>query len=224
MQSGLVLQVCAYLKGQDLLKKYAGAWKADEWYEMVLSLKVGVCPADPTHDTMRDVLDAMEALVKRLQSNKLMDGYVAWLEVKMHQFYPHLIVTPHIHVLLRCERPPAPIHEPLAAQGGNFAVLSGFCLQSLLESLTCPLASLGFHFHLNLSQGLGALRFSLHPLPFVRGSWPFTLSNRYSPIMGGSVKMRPPSTPAGSGCLTRPLSLLSSRALVGGVFPPPGCF
>ena len=85
MQSGLVLQVCAYLKGQDLLKKYAGAWKADEWYEMVLSLKVGVCPADPTHDTMRDVLDAMEALVKRLQSNKLMDGYVAWLEVKVHQ-------------------------------------------------------------------------------------------------------------------------------------------
>ncbi len=27
-----------------------------------------------------------------------------------------------------------------------------------------------------------------------------------------------------SGCLTRPLSLLFSHALVGGVFPPPGCF
>jgi hypothetical protein len=81
---------CAYLKGQDLLKKYAGAWEAEAWYEMVLSLKVGVCPTCPTHDTMRDVLDAM----------------VAWLEIKVHQFYPHLIVTPHIHVLLRCECPP----------------------------------------------------------------------------------------------------------------------
>ena len=75
----------------------------------------------------------------------------------------------HPHNGVQLHQSDAPMHEPLAAQGGNFAVLSGFCLQSLLESLTCPLASLGFHFHLNLSQGLGALRFSLHPLPFVRG-------------------------------------------------------
>jgi large subunit ribosomal protein L34 len=30
--------------------------------------------------------------------------------------------------------------------------------------------------------------------------------------------------PTASGCLTRPLSLLSSRALVGGVFPPTDVF
>lgn len=99
-------EFCAYLKGQDLLKKYAGAWEPEAWYEMVLSLEIGVCPADPTHDTMRDVLDAMVATVKRLQARELMNGYVAWLEIKVHQFYPHLIVTPHIHVLLRCECPP----------------------------------------------------------------------------------------------------------------------
>lgn len=99
-------EFCAYLKGQDLLKKYAGAWMPGGWYEMVISLKTGVCPADPDHDTIREVHDAMVAILKRLQGRKLMAGYVAWLEIKVHQFYPYLIVTPHIHVLLRCDCPP----------------------------------------------------------------------------------------------------------------------
>ncbi len=99
-------EFCAYLKGQDLLKKYAGAWVSGGWYEMVISLKTGVCPADPEHDSIRDVLDAMVAAIKRLQQRQLTLGYVAWLEIKVHQFYPHLIVTPHIHVLLRCDCPP----------------------------------------------------------------------------------------------------------------------
>ena len=84
---------------------------------------------------------------------------------------------------VQLHRAGAPMHQPLAAQGENFAMLSGFCLQSLLESLTCPLASLAFHFHLNLSQGLGALGFRFHPFPFVEGSSPLTLRNRYTPIM-----------------------------------------
>ena len=99
---------CAYLKGQDLLKKYAGAWEPGGWFQMVLSLEIGVCPSDPEHDFMGDVLDAMVAAVKRLQNANHMRGYVAWLEIKVHQFYPYLIVTPHIHVLLRCESPPDP--------------------------------------------------------------------------------------------------------------------
>lgn len=99
-------EFCAYLRGQDMLKKYAGAWAEGKWFELVLSLAVGVCPANPEHDYMADVLDAMEAIVKRLKAEKRMTGYVAWFEIKVHQFYPHLIVTPHIHVLLRCDCPP----------------------------------------------------------------------------------------------------------------------
>ena len=99
-------EYCAYLRGQDMLKKYAEAWAEGLWFDLVLSLAVGVCPADPEHDFMADVLDAMEAIVKRLQAEKRMDGYIAWTEIKVHQFYPHLIVTPHIHVLLRCDSPP----------------------------------------------------------------------------------------------------------------------
>lgn len=99
-------EFCAYLRGQDMLKKYANSWAEGLWFKMVLSLAVGICPTDPEHDYMADVLDAMEAIVKRLQAEKRMDGYVAWLEIKVHEFYPHLIVTPHIHVLLRCDNPP----------------------------------------------------------------------------------------------------------------------
>ena len=69
---------CAYLKGQDLLKKYADAWETGGWFSMVLSLDKGVCPADPEHNTIREVYDAMEAILKRLQKRNLMLGYVAW--------------------------------------------------------------------------------------------------------------------------------------------------
>ncbi len=57
----------------------------DSWYEMVLSLKKGVCPHDPDHDHIADLLDAMVAAVKRLQDDKQMAGYIAWLEIKVHQ-------------------------------------------------------------------------------------------------------------------------------------------
>ena len=44
----------------------------------------------------------------------------------------------------------------------------GFCLQSLLESLACPFAAFGLHFHLYLSQRPGARLFCVHPFPFVK--------------------------------------------------------
>lgn len=106
-------EFCAYMKGQDLLKKYAGAWADGSWFEMVLSLEVGVCPSEPEDDWIADVYDAMEAAVKRLQAEKNMQGYLGWLEVKVHQFYPNLLCTPHIHVLLHCDCPPD--HSSLAA-------------------------------------------------------------------------------------------------------------
>ena len=99
-------EFCAYLRGQDMLKKYAHAWSKGQWFEMVLSLSVGVCPFDPEHDFVADVLDAMEAIVKRLQFEKLMDGYVAWIEIKVHEFYPNLVITPHIHIIMCCESQP----------------------------------------------------------------------------------------------------------------------
>jgi hypothetical protein len=43
----------------------------------------------------------------------------------------------------------------------------GFCLQSLLESLSGPFAAFGFHFRLNLPQSLRARWFSIHRFPFV---------------------------------------------------------
>ena len=99
-------EFCAYLKSQDMLKKYAGAWTDGEWFELALSLAFGVCPADPEHDYIGDVLDAMEAVVKRLKEEGHMKNFVAWFEIKVHQFYPHLIVTPHIHVIMKSDCPP----------------------------------------------------------------------------------------------------------------------
>jgi hypothetical protein len=46
-------------------------------------------------------------------------------------------------------------------------MMVGFGLQSLLESLSCPFAAFGFHFHLNLPQCSRARLFSIHPFPFV---------------------------------------------------------
>jgi len=43
----------------------------------------------------------------------------------------------------------------------------GLLLQSLLKSLSRPLASFGHYFHLNLTQRPGARLFSVHPFPLV---------------------------------------------------------
>ena len=97
---------CSYLRGQDLLKKYAGGWAEGVWYEMVLSLAEGVSPVDPEHDTIAAVFDAMVSALKRIKDGKWTDGYVAWLEIKVHELYPRLIVTPHLHVVFRHDGPP----------------------------------------------------------------------------------------------------------------------
>jgi hypothetical protein len=44
----------------------------------------------------------------------------------------------------------------------------GFGLQSLLESLACPFAAFGLHFHLYLPQRLGAHLLCVHPFPLVK--------------------------------------------------------
>ena len=53
---------------------------------------------------------------------------------------------------VQLHRTTVPMHQPPAAEGENFAVAVGFFLQSLLQSLACPLASFGFYFHLNFPQ------------------------------------------------------------------------
>ena len=97
---------CAYLKGQDLLKKYVGAWTPDGWHEMVLSLRNGINILHPDHFEMNTVWDVMQVIIKELSMQKQMEGYIAWLEIKVHQFYPQVICAPHVHALLRCEQPP----------------------------------------------------------------------------------------------------------------------
>jgi hypothetical protein len=62
--------------------------------------------ADPDHDDMNDVWDAMEAILKRLKKEKHMQGYIGWLEIKVHSFWPSMLCTPHVHVLLRCDHVP----------------------------------------------------------------------------------------------------------------------
>lgn len=97
---------CSYLKGQDLLKKYADAWKLHAWHNMVISLRTPLCLTDPDHDSMNDVWDAMEVIIKRLKEENHMQGYVGWLEIKVHSFWPSVLCTPHVHVLLRCDNEP----------------------------------------------------------------------------------------------------------------------
>jgi hypothetical protein len=48
----------------------------------------------------------------------------------------------------------------------------GLLLQSLLKSLSRPLATFRHHFQLNLSQRPGARLFSVHPFPLVEGFAP----------------------------------------------------
>ena len=101
-------EFCAYLRGQDILKKYGSAWQQNAWYELVLSLKTGLCLADPNRDDMGYVWEAMKAIVRRLKDQHLAQGYVGWREIKVHDFWPSLVCTPHMHVLLRCDVEPDP--------------------------------------------------------------------------------------------------------------------
>jgi hypothetical protein len=81
-------------------------------------------------------------------------------------------------------------------------VAVGFFLQSLLESLACPFAAFGLHFHLNFPQGPRARLFRVHPFPFVEVlvvSDEELFTPQSHPNYGGSVKMRPCFTKAGRG-------------------------
>ena len=60
-------EFCAYLKGQELLKKYACAWTPQGWYHMVFSLQLPIDLADPDRDGIEDVFDAMLDILKKLK-------------------------------------------------------------------------------------------------------------------------------------------------------------
>jgi hypothetical protein len=65
---------CAYLKGQDLLKKYGPAWATGKWHWLVFSLRGGICVANPAHDSLKEIWSAMRACVQRL--NEVFAGYL----------------------------------------------------------------------------------------------------------------------------------------------------
>lgn len=91
---------CAYLKGQEILKKYAGAWREDFWQNLVFSLTDSVNLVDPEHDEMNTVWDTMLAVIRRLKDDACFNGYIAWIEIKIKSFWPQLLVVPHVHVLI----------------------------------------------------------------------------------------------------------------------------
>ena len=98
---------CSYLKAQDLLKKYAPAWKPDAWYQLVFSLRGGICLSILGHDSMSQIWEMMRACIKRLKEVcSGFGGYAAWEELVVNCFWPAIIVTPHINVLFRAEAPP----------------------------------------------------------------------------------------------------------------------
>jgi hypothetical protein len=55
----------------------------------------------------------------------------------------------------------------LRLRGENAAMPVGLLLQSLLKSLSRPLAAFRHHFHLDLPQCAWLLRLSIHPFPLV---------------------------------------------------------
>ncbi len=90
---------CAYLKGQDLLKKYARAWRSGCWYWMVLSHKHYVCVSDTAGDSILDVWEAIRACIKEMKP--LFGGFIAWEELAVNSFWPEVLCTPHTNLLIR---------------------------------------------------------------------------------------------------------------------------
>lgn len=98
---------CGYLRGQDLLKKYGPAWKPGQWHWLVFSLRGGVCVANPDHYTLAEVWDAMRACIKRLDEVfPGYEGHVAWEELAIYCFWPSLVWTPHVNVLIKSTTEP----------------------------------------------------------------------------------------------------------------------
>lgn len=90
---------CAYLKGQDILKKYGQAWQPGYWHWLVFSLEGFVCLDHFHGDNMLELWDAMRACIKRFSSS--VDGYVGWEELAVNSFWPVIQCTPHVNVLIR---------------------------------------------------------------------------------------------------------------------------
>ena len=100
---------CAYLKGQDQLKKYGPAWDAHSWHWMVLSIRGGIEVADPDHDTLSEVWDAMKRCCERARLEKVFEGYqghLAWEELAVYKFWPRLRWTPHLNILIQSSSEP----------------------------------------------------------------------------------------------------------------------
>jgi hypothetical protein len=90
---------CAYLRGQDMLKKYGPAWRPGHWHRLVFSIRGHVCLSHFLGDDMLSLWEAMRACVRRWSPS--FKGCVGWEELAVNRFWPDVLCTPHINVLIR---------------------------------------------------------------------------------------------------------------------------
>ena len=100
---------CAYLKGQDQLQKYGPAWDDGLWHWMVFSIRGGIEVADPDRDRLSEVWDAMKRCRSKERLEEVFEGYqghLAWEELAVYRFWPRLLWTPHLNILVRSSTEP----------------------------------------------------------------------------------------------------------------------
>jgi hypothetical protein len=94
----LACPFCAYLRGQNNLKKFAAAWEPDCWYWLVFSIRGNVNLWDCNAADVLRVWDTIRACLKRWKAS--LDGCAAWEELAVYSFLPELLCTPHVNWLI----------------------------------------------------------------------------------------------------------------------------
>jgi hypothetical protein len=95
-------EFCAYIRGQQTLKRYAFAWKPGAWHHLTFSLS-GLVPLVPGSDAVLvPIWDTMRTIAHQIMLN-CATGMFGFEELSVHSLFPTILFCPHLHVFFHAE-------------------------------------------------------------------------------------------------------------------------
>lgn len=94
---------CAYIRGQQTLKRYAYGWVPDAWHHLTFSLSEQIPLVPGYEQVLVHILDAMRIIIREIMRT-CCTGMFGFEELSVKSFFPGVIIGPHVHTVFHSER------------------------------------------------------------------------------------------------------------------------